>query len=192
MAKAGQMRGSTPRITAKAFAQMVGTTEAAVRDYMAMAKSYRDAARKWAKRSGYSGEIAKPVSITALSRSMNPRGFFQNAFANLAQKLEEGVSNLLNTKAKRYVENIAIAMAKSPQFLLDDRMQKFVEKVTSGEIDEMAVFRMTGGKPLKEVFGATGETETKTGEPDSVAGGSPAGGFDFSDFLDDLEQGGIL
>lgn len=166
MARAGKTSGRAPRVSVAALAINMGVPVSMVRQYQKMSKSYNDSARKWAARHGVqTANQWRPMSVTAISRTKNPAEYFQRAFANLDQRLQEGVSNLLNTRAREYADNLATAMASSSQYSLDKRMQTFVDAYQRGIITADQVLQSTGGRPLTAVYrSAPGGVDIDFGE----------------------------
>lgn len=153
MAKAGLTRGRTPRVRVEQFAQAVGATVEAVREYMRGAKSYRDAARKWGQRHGVNmANQWTPWSITAMAMSDNPAESFRRAWNNLFQRLEEGVSASLNRRASDYTANLAARMIKDPEYLLNERMQRIVTAIQTGELTPKMLLKATGGMSLTAAY----------------------------------------
>lgn len=175
MARAGSTKGKAPRITARTFAERVGASVETVQKYMAKAKSYRDAARKWGKRYGVDTSSQwSPWSITAMGKSADPVESFRRAWQNLTQRLDEGVSNLLNTKAEDYANNLMTAMMQSGEFLIDERMQDIVSAYKAGKLKPTDIVAALGGRSLSAQY----RKKSDTGEIE----------IDFSGVIEDIGE----
>lgn len=147
--------GKTPRVTAKSFAEKIGVDVSTVRNFQRMAKSYNDAARKWAARYGYEGQLWRPWSITAMSAASGNRTTaeaFQYAYDELTQRLLEGVSKTLTSGISQYSSNAMRAMMESEEFLLNPHMQKIYDRWQTGQITDAQIFRALHGRPLRAFY----------------------------------------
>ena len=181
MARASAMKGKAPRLTAKRFAEQTGVELGDIRRFQKMAKSYNDAARKWAARYNYEGNLWRPWTLNAMmqSRSKTPGEAFRYAMEELQDRLRDGVSNLLNATKHKYVENLISAIATSSQFLLDRDLQRIVNGYQSGKITEDQIYRATGGVDLALLYISNDDTR---GDVD----------YDFSPVIDRFISAGLL
>lgn len=174
--------GKTPRVTAKSFAEKIGVDVSVVRNFQKLSKSYNDAARKWAARYGYSGQMWRSWSITAISMShgaKTPAEAFQYAYEELSQRMLEGVSKTLNVKMEQYSANVMQAIASSDEFLLDSRLQSLFDKWQAGKLSAAKIFRATGGIPLRALY------TSKSGVAGQIE-------IDFNPLIDAFEDAGLL
>lgn len=147
--------GKSARITAKSFAEKIGVDVSMVRNFQRMAKSYNDAARKWAARYGYEGQQWRPWSITAMSMAggnRTPAEAFQYAYDELTQRLLEGVSKTLTSGISQYSSNAMRAMMESEEFLLNPDMQEIYDRWQRGKITDAQIFRALHGRPLRAFY----------------------------------------
>lgn len=181
MARAAAMKAKAPRLTAKRFAEQTGVELSDIRRFQKMAKAYNDAARKWAARNNYEGNLWRPWTMQAMaqSRSRTPAEAFRYAMEELQDRLRDGVSNILNAQKKRYVENLMTAISTDSRFLTDRDMQKLVDRWQSGKITEDEIFRATGGMEISALY--IGK-ESGSGEVSA----------DFSPLMDRLAAAGII
>lgn len=181
MARASSMKAKAPRLTAKSFAASTGIELGDIKRFQKMAKSYNDAARKWAARYNYEGKLWRPWTLQAMmqSRSKSPDEAFRYAMEELRDRLRDGVSNLLNTTKHKYVENLMSAMATSSQYLLDKDLQRIVEAYQKGKITEDQIYRATGGVDLALLYVSKDDS---SGEVD----------YDFTPVLDRFRSAGLL
>ncbi len=181
MPRASNMKAKAPRLTAKSFAAATGIELGDIKRFQKMAKSYNDAARKWAARNNYEGNLWRPWTMQAMaqSRSRTPAEAFRYAMEELQDRLRDGVSNLLNTTKKKYVENLISAMATSSQYLLDAELQRIVEGYQKGKITEDEIYRATGGVDFGLLYITRDDS---SGEVD----------YDFTPVLDRLRSAGLL
>lgn len=180
MAKASSMKSKAPRLTAKRFAEATGIELGDIRRFQKMAKSYNDAARKWAARNNYEGNLWRPWTMQAMaqSRTRTPAEAFRYAMEELQDRLRDGVSNLLNAQKKRYVENLMTAISTDSRFLTDKDMQRLVDKWQKGKVSEDEIFRATGGMEISALYVG------------KEAGGDVSA--DFSPIMDRMEAAGII
>ena len=174
--------GKSARITAQSFAAKIGVDVSTVRNFQRMAKSYNDAARKWAARYGYEGQQWRPWSITAMSRSSGNRTLaeaFQFAYDELTQRLLEGVSKTLTSGISQYSSNAMRAMMESEEFLLNPDMQKIYERWQRVEITDVQIFRALHGRPLRAFYASK----------DGVSG---AVEIDFEPMIDAFRAAGMI
>lgn len=174
--------GKTPRVTAQSFAQKIGVDVSSVRNFQKLSKSYNDAARKWAARYGYEGQMWRPWSITAISMShgaKTPAEAFQYAYEELTQRLLEGVSKTLNVKMEQYSANIMQAVASSDEFLLNPQLQSLFDKWQAGKLTAAQIFRATGGIPIRALY------TSKSGVAGQIE-------IDFNPLIDAFEDAGLI
>lgn len=158
--------GKTPRVTAQSFADKIGVDVSMVKNFQKLSKFYNDAARKWAARYNYEGQLWRPWSITAMSAThgqRTPQEAFLYAYEELTQRLLEGVSATLSVKMNQYAANVMSALSGSDEFLLNEDMQSIFDRFQSGEITAAQIFRATGGRPLRALYtsksGISGDVE---------------------------------
>lgn len=174
--------GKTPRVTAKSFAEKIGVDVSMVRNFQKMSKSYNDAARKWAARYGYEGQMWRPWSITAMSAahgSRSPGEAFLYAYEELTQRLLEGVSKTLSAGISRYTANAMQAMVESDEFLLNPKMQSIYDRWKAGKLTDAQIFRALHGRPLRAFYASK----------DGVSG---AVEIDFNPMIDAFEAAGLI
>jgi len=148
------MKAKAPRLTAKSFAAATGIELGDIKRFQKMAKSYNDAARKWAARNNYEGNLWRPWTMQAMaqSRSRSPAEAFRYAMEELQDRLRDGVSNILNAQKNRYVQNLMTAISTDSRYLTDPDMQKLVDRWQRGKISEDQIFRATGGMDISALY----------------------------------------